>query len=283
MIKKFFITILLLFFLTNSAVAAIRYSRAPKNPYVSKQLQLPYFQAIQANGNVDLQIDGSPYGQSVCISGRLKDTQAVRMFVKGKTLYIASYARCQPSCRVKVRLAISRLDQLNYTQGTGNISIKQSWPSYRYPLSLNICGNPKVSINGNVRLCKLVAGGNAEISLYWINSDDLYLRAMNKARVCLAGTVGTLEAYTFQSAWINARYLRAKRAFVKSYNSSRIDVRVVCSLNALASQNSGIYYYQDPKFQAPYMQCAGSVVNMSHICYPPCSICDNACCKNGWH
>lgn len=87
--------------------------------------------------------------------------------------------------------------KLNYTQGTGNISIKQSWPSYRYPLSLNICGNPKVSINGNVRLCKLVAGGNAEISLYWINSDDLYLRAMNKARVCLAGTVGTLEAYTF--------------------------------------------------------------------------------------
>jgi hypothetical protein len=285
MTQKTLIATLLLFLLANVSVAAPRYYFQPKpkpqNRYVCKTLSVPYFDSIWASRDMDLQIDGSSYGQQVTVSGELKSVQAIKVSMRKNTLCIVPMARKRFSCRAKIRIAVPRLKQFEYAGGSANISITQSRPSC--PITMNIYGKPKVSIDGNVRLCELLVGGGTQLSIYWVNSCDFYLRATDNARICLAGIAGTFEADSFGSAWINARYLRATRAFVKSYSNSRIDVRAICSLNALASQHSAIYYYEDPRFQSPYMQCAGSVIGMTHLCCPPCDLCDRACCKNGWH
>lgn len=272
------ITVLLLFFPIHSTYAA---SSPQQNPYVHKKLCLPCFKSIQASGDIDFQIDTSAYRQMVEVSGRLKNVQAVSMEVKGKTLYIGMLAQGQKRCRTKVRICAPWLTGVSYGGGSGNIWIRQRYRSC--PLCLSVYGSPNVKIDGSVRLCQLVAGEDAKIWMYWVNSIDCYVKAMDGARVCLAGVANTLEVNSFGRAWINTRYLRARRAFIKSYDNSRVDVSAICSLNALASQHSGIYYYQDPRFQAPYMQCAGSVVDMTKIYYPCCDLCDRACCKNSWH
>jgi hypothetical protein len=242
---------------------------------------LPYFNSIQVIGDLDVQIDGGFHRQQLEVSGRLKNVQAIKMYMKGKTLHIGTLVQPPFSPRVKIRASMPSFNQFSYGGGSGNINIKQLHPAQA--VSMNIQGSPRVSINGNVRLHRLIVGGNSQLSIYWINSCDVSLTATDNAKISVAGMVGTLEADAFQCAWINARYLRAERVFVKSYGGSRVDVSAMCALNALASHYSTIYSYQDPRFQAPYMQCAGSVIQMTHLCFPPCDLCDNACCKNGWH
>lgn len=281
MMRKIFITTLLLFLLINSAYAATRYSGVPQNPYISKQLKLPYFQSIQTYGDMDLQIDGGSYRQTVGISGRRKTLQSTRMYVKGKTLYIVTLARSQMASRAKIQIVAPRLNQLNCSGGSGNIRIEHISPAR--PFGMDIYGNSNVSLNGNIRLRNVMVGGNTKLWVYWVNSCDCSLNAMGNAKISVAGIATTLEINAFQNARIDARYLRTKRAFIKSYGNSRVDLQAMCSLNAFASGCSTIYYYEDPRFQAPYMLRGGSVVGMTHVCCPPCDLCDRACCKNGWH
>lgn len=255
--------------------------RVSSNPYVHKQLRFPHFDAVEVIGNVDVDIDGGACGQQqVEVSGRSKSVRAFVAFTKGRTLYVGMLAH-RGSQRLKASICAPMLKQFNCRSGCPNITI-QNLSSY-CPICMNIQGRAKATINGNVRLRRLIVGGDSQVSVFWINSCDFYLKATDCAKICLAGVVKTFEADAFRSACVNARYLRARRVFVKSYDCSRADVSASCALNALASGASNIYFYQHPKFQAPFMQCAGSVVQMTDICCPPNDICDIACCKNGWH
>jgi len=253
-----------------------------QNPYIHKQISLPSsFNAVTVIGDIDVDMDGSR-GQQVKVSGRLKDVQSVVTYVRGKTLYVTTLTKGKRTERLKMRINTLNLSQFRYDKGFGRINMQGL--SSRYPIfCMNIQGAPKVNINGDLRLQKLIVGGQSQVSIYWVNSCDFSLVARDNASVCVGGIATTFEAFTCQCARINAKYLRTKRVFAKSYGCSRMDVRASCALNALASDGSAIYFYQNPRFQAPFMQRAGSVIQMTDLCCPPCGICDNACCKNGWH
>lgn len=251
-----------------------------KIPCVCQARHLPCFNAIDARGDFDLEINGSAYQQSFAVWDTAERLQKVKTTVENHTLHLVAP---NPSSvgRTKICIHLPYLKQLHYTDGAANIAIHRLKP-YQ-PLGMTLEGYAKVYVNGNVNLRQLVVGNNAQLSLYWLNTHDLSLKATDNARICLAGIVGTLETEASQASWINARYLRAAQVFAKSYNRARIDLHPTCALNALACDQSGIYFYRNPRFQAPYVQCTGSVVTMTDTCYPPCSLCDNACCKNGWH
>lgn len=253
----------------------------PKDSYICKQLRLPCFDGVEVIGDVDVDIEGGACGQQVEVSGRSKSVRAVVACTKGRTICIRTLAQCRGWQRPKICIRVPMLSRFNYKSGAANITIQKLSPCY--PVCMDIQGRPKVTINGNIRLRRLIVGGSSEVSVFWINSCDFYLRATDCAKVCLAGVAKTFEVDAFQSASANARYLHAQRVFVKSHDCSRVDVRASCALNALASEGSYIYSYQNSRFQAPFMQCGGSVVQMTDICCPPNDICDEACCKNGWH
>jgi hypothetical protein len=251
------------------------------NPCVHKNFYPPAFNAIQAVGDIDIQVDTSRYRHEVIVSGRLKNAQAIKFEVKNSTLWINALAQNRLLGRSKVKVCMPTLARFIYTGGCANITI--SCIRSIYPLSLDIKGNTRVNVSGNIIPGKIVIGGKTQMSIGWINACDFYLKAMDNAKICVTGSVNTFSADASQCAWINAKYLCTTRAFVKSYGRSRIDVRASCSLSTLAAQNSAIYYYQYPYMQTPFVQGAGSVIPMVPICYPPCSDCNGACCKNGWH
>ena len=252
-----------------------------ENSCVHQCFQIPPFSSIQALGDVDIQIDTSSHKYEVTISGRLKNTQTIKFEVRNSTLWINPLAQNPLLGRPKIKICMPMLLRLIYTGGCANITV--NCIRLLCPLSLDIHGSPKINICGNIIPGEIVIGGGTQLLMYWINGGDFCLKATDDARVCVAGSVHTFAADSFDSSWINAKYLRTTRAFVKSHDRSRVDLRPSCSLSTLASQNSVIYYYQHPYMQTPFVQKAGSVIPMSPICYPSCKDCDAACSKNSWH
>jgi hypothetical protein len=276
------ILFLLSFFLLSIQDIALAKSYPPsENAYLEKSFRLPAVNAIDVHGDIDVEIKTGCWGQHIDLAGKRSQVESVRMQVKGSTLWVGALNCCRSHTRPKVYLRLPALAQLAYSGGGADISVNGL--SENFPVAMMFQGSPHVELKGNVNLYRLIAGGRSRVFIYWINTCEPCIRAMDDAEICIGGIADTLVIDAYQSARVDARYVRTRRAFVKTYGCSRADICVMKSMNILASGRSNVYYYQDPKFQAPLLQCAGSVIKMTDICYPPCWLCDNACCKNGWH
>jgi hypothetical protein len=286
MLQKLILTCCIFLFIAASAEANSQSINKSKTVYTHKTIRLPYFNAVHITGDVNLEIDTTSCRRCITVEGSRETLKNIKMSAK-KAILSITIPKCATKCKcacpppkIRMRICTPLLNQFTYAEGDGNININLT--STANCSCIRLKGNSKTNINGDLHLQKLLLGGKTNLSIAWLNSCDFYLEATDKARIGIAGRVGVLEANVSGLAWVNARYLNAQCAFVKTQDRSRLDVRVSKSLNALASQSSRIYYYQDPKFQAPYMQSRGSVINMTYNCCPPCDLCDSACCKNGW-
>lgn len=265
--------------ITSAAFAANMPSRNP-NPLIQKNFKVWPFNVIRASGDIDIEITTANRYQ-LTFDGRLRSFERTKFDFQNSTLIINAPIRACRWIRPKIKITMPSLAQFNYWAGTGNIKIHSL--QSRAPLSLDIRGNPKIDISGNILPGKMIIQGNTQLSIYWINACEFYLTAMGHARICLAGNVGTFAATASQWAWINARYLHARRGFVRSCHHARIDLQSSCNLSTFATPCSSIYYYQRPYLQAPFLQGGGAVIPMVPMCYPPCDDCNCDCCKNTWH
>lgn len=281
MIRKIlFLTGFFLLFISD--VAWARNYAAYENAYVQKSFRLPPINAIDVNGDIDVEIETGSWGQRIALSGSRRLTESVRMQVRGSRLRIGTLCMCNPShARPKISIHLPSLTQLACSGQDIHVSVDGL--SANHPVVMIFQGSPHVELKGHISLYRLIAGGHSHVFVYWIDICEPCIKAMGNAEICIGGIADTLSIDAYQSARVDARYVRTRRAFVKTYGCSRADICVMKSMNIFAADSSNVYYYQDPKFQAPFLQCAGSVIKMTEICYPPCWLCDNACCKNGWH
>lgn len=126
-------------------------------------------------------------------------------------------------------------------------------------LTIESSGEDQVALTGVACLKKLSFSGKSRISIYWIDSPELKIIGSGTGFVRLAGHVGVLETETYNHATIDAKFLRAKRTFVKSFNASTVHLRSTTEQNVLALNNSNIYYYNPSKLNGRFMADTGSV------------------------
>jgi hypothetical protein len=261
---------------------ARRTRSAPENPdeFIQRNLRLPAFNNIQSNGEFDLEVTEGSYGQTIEVSGSRRNLAATKLYVRGSTLQISTLC-CAAPRRPRIRIHVPQLAGLACTRGCSTIRVNGLRSDH--PVAFEFLSNSTVVLNGHVAIDHLLAGSNSYVVAYWIESCESYIKARGNATITLGGKVDTLVIDVWDNAQVDACQVWARRAFVKTFNRSRADIRVFESMNIVASDCSNVYYYQDPCFQAPLLQGAGSVIKMTRICNPPCWICDNSCCKNSWH
>lgn len=124
-------------------------------------------------------------------------------------------------------------------------------------------GNADVQMRGFANLEFLKYGGEGQLSLYWVDSQDLTVEGYGAAKVSLAGFTHYLHAETHQRAQLDGRYLRVTKAYVKAHDHSLIRVQPIEGLNAFATDNGNIYYYSSPRYRVDHMAQNGAVLNYS--------------------
>lgn len=272
------------------------------NNIVSKQVPLPDFNAINVSGDMQVKMIASTQYSDVRLIGPVETVAHVVAKVANGTLFLRMSKQYRnkhvgklvaiirarhidgvtyhgrnnftaidvksPAMKLKIdtpgrvnlsgKMGIDKLD----LDGSGVINITglQS-----HALTVNSTGRDVVNIMGVSNLHTLNFSGSGWMSIYWVNSPRLTVRGSGKAYVQVAGTVGLLDVKLCEHAYFNAHYLRTKKVFIKTYDFSRADLQTTTVQNALASDQSNIYYYKDPDFNADYMAHFGTVLSIADM------------------
>ncbi len=128
-------------------------------------------------------------------------------------------------------------------------------------LSINMHGKPDVILQGVANLKTLRYRGKGKLALHWLDSSDLEILGYGEARVFLAGVARYVHAVIHDTAELDARYLRITKSYIKATDNSIVRIAPITEMNAFASDNGHIYYYQSPKFKAEYMAQNGAILN----------------------
>ncbi|WP_028389456.1 GIN domain-containing protein [Legionella fairfieldensis] len=143
--------------------------------------------------------------------------------------------------------------------GGGNVHITGITSQY---LQLSISDRTKVQLVGVMNLSKLNLAGDGLLSMYWVKSNSLTVCGKGRAFMQLAGIVDKLDVELWDNSHFYGRYLRAKRAFVKTYDRSIAEISAVKHQHTLATDASDIYFYKIPDTKADFMAYEGSVLDM---------------------
>lgn len=135
-----------LILITNTAFADKLTSR-PQNPPVHKTFKVWPFNIIRASGDVDIEVTTTNHYQ-LTFDGRQRSFERTKVGFQKSTLVIDGPIKACRWERPKIKISMPSLAQFNYWRGSGDIKIHCS--QSRAPLSLDLQGNAKIAISGNV-------------------------------------------------------------------------------------------------------------------------------------
>lgn len=133
------------------------------------------------------------------------------------------------------------------------------------PLTFNYSGGGDVTLDGVINLSALSLYGAGNVNLGWVKSPFLRIKGNGNATMHVAGITKLLHIAIDGYDHVDARYLRAENAFVKTAHRARADVTVKDTLYAAACDRSNIYYFNTPEFVTMEDHCAGSILTMAHV------------------
>ena len=128
-----------------------------------------------------------------------------------------------------------------------------------------------IHLNGTMNLRELDATWSRGIQIYWINSPILTVNMDDHSSALLSGTADFANMKLIESAKLDAKYLTVKRLFVKTRGEAKAEVTAAEALNALATDDSNIYYYHQPPLLSRYYQDQGAILYMGET-PPPCTL-----------
>ena len=105
--------------------------------------------------------------------------------------------------------------------GGGDIQLRDVNSQY---LHLAITDKTRVMLTGVLNLSKVNLDGDGFLSVYWVKSMGLIVCAKGNTFVQLAGVVDKLDLELWGLAQFKGRYLRVRRAFVKTHGKSIAEI-----------------------------------------------------------
>lgn len=129
-------------------------------------------------------------------------------------------------------------------------------------LHVKVSENSKLRLKGVVALKRLDMKGKSWFSLFWEKSPTLIVRACDQASIEIAGIVNKLDGEVWNSAKLNARYLRARRVYMKTHDYSVALISATRHQHTLAADSSDIRFYNLPEMKTDFMAGDGAVLDM---------------------
>lgn len=258
---------------------------------------IPAFTAIKIRGNINVNLHTGYQKPALTLMGNPEDLSNIKIEVVDGVLYVSLKTQAVPYVPVSADIRTRYLNGIEY-YGTGTITGDQlrahlsrliidnrgpttlkgqialsyveirgdgfteiSQISSRH-LHVKLAEHAKLKLNGFAALKHLEMQGSSWFSLAWVKTPTLLLCASDKAYIELAGIVNKLDAQLSNSAKLNARYLRIRRAFVKTRDNSVAEISAVDHQHTLATDASDIRFYNLPKMKTDFMNHDGAVLDM---------------------
>ena len=176
------------------------------------------------------------------------------LFGKGLTGTLALTATgkgCIKLCTKKLNLtSLSASDKVNITLhniSSSNLTIQDGTAG-------------KIKLEGDVALHAINVTGNGDLIIYWLDSAYLQVNSRGNGRIFLAGIAKTLDVNLSEKTHLFAKQLRSENGFVKTQNQAVAEVTIKNKLNALAKDDSIIYYATPVNFVNTYTETTGVVL-----------------------
>jgi hypothetical protein len=129
-------------------------------------------------------------------------------------------------------------------------------------LHVTLSDQAKLKLTGRAHLKRLDMSGSSWFSLSWEEGSTLIVHATDKAYIQIAGIINKLDVAITDFAQFNGRFLRAKRAFVKTHGNSVAKISTLNHQHLLAADASDIRTYHLPEMKTDFMSYDGAVLDM---------------------
>ena len=264
---------------------------------------IPSFSAVQIKGRIDVSVHSGYKTPQVILRGDPRDLRKVITKVSNDTLFVKVAKGYPKHGFVKAEIRGRYLNYLAY-KGSGKLTgtklksndleldidndgianlggylmlrkltargkglTKISGVHSNY-LSVMIGGQAQVEMKGKTNLRELGINGSGRFNMYWVKGPLLKLRAHGNSTVQLAGVVEKLDVELYDTAHFEGRYLRANRAFVKTFDEAVAKISALKRQHTLASDHSDIYFYSLADMRTDCMAYDGSVLDMRSFDLP---------------
>lgn len=234
-----------------------------KTSYQKPRQNYPYFNSIVADGNYNIHITQGRNAVHIANEGafytntRVVDNTLMLEFVPQKKEQTPDDF---PTVNVDVSMPV-----LNEISLLGNSTLHAS-NIRSYGLVLATSGNNNVQLDGTgvFNIAKIDARGNSDVSVQWVNSNDLLVEGDDYAQIKLAGVAKILQVRLAGTSLLDAKYLRPDIALVDTQDFATADILATHSLYAFATDHSNIYYYKTPGYYLDNTQISGNVLQLAH-------------------
>lgn len=276
--------------LTHSGYTAPQYSP-------TQTMQIPSFTAVKIRGNINVNLHTGYNKPALTLRGNPTDLAKIKFKVMEGVLYISLKKPSSPDDSISVDIRTRYLNCLEY-HGKGTITgehlranlerliidnrgattlkgtillsyveikghgLTQISEVTSRHLHVKLGEHAKLKLYGFAALKHLEMEGHSWFSLAWIKTPTLIVCASDKAYIELAGIVNKLDAQLWNSAKFNARFLRARRAFVKTHDNSVAEISALEHQHTLATDASDIRFYNLPDMKTDFMNFDGAVLDM---------------------
>lgn len=265
-------------------------------PVIKEVLDVDVFDRVSVEGQLNVTLHSGYRVPRVILSGTEDELSHVKVTAKNGHLFISNRNKAQ-ECPIHVDIQANSLTAFAYhgdgtinapnlhadlstliisnpgtthlkgdimlhtveLRGHGQVTIEGV---KAYALDVSLEKSPILELRGMTHLSSLALKGKGSFGLYWINSKRLKIRAKEYIHLRLAGKVDLLDLEITDYVNVNARYLRAKSAFVKTFGHSVASITTLDKQHALASEGSDIYFYAIPRLKAQFMAYDGSILDM---------------------
>ncbi len=113
-----------------------------------------------------------------------------------------------------------------------------------------------------IHLQQLIALGNGQVHIHWINSPSLSIVGKQQSLVELAGTTNNLYVKLKGNARFMGRYLRANDVMVSTQDSGIAETLPIMAMHSFAYKNSVVNYYKYPQSRNNYSQDQANVLQL---------------------
>lgn len=228
---------------------------SPNTP-ISKNFAINGFDQVLISGDVSGTVNGGQPQNQLEVNGTVESLKHFSVRTQGGILYIDS----SEPVSISLNLA-TPLRDLAY-EGNGKLQIKGI---ANQSTKLGLSGNSVTSLRGDLVLSRVDVSGNATLHAYWVDSSNLHVVAQNQSKLFLAGVVTNLDIIATGNAEVDAKYLRADNAYIRTTGNADVGVTVNRSLSTLSSDSSTVYYYDNSRVGLHYLDSHGSALRMKGI------------------
>lgn len=147
-------------------------------------------------------------------------------------------------------------------RGDGRAIIKTG---ENHDLNLVLKNHVHVKIEGTSHLRSLKMSGNSCLSLNRMKAQTMRVMMQGSSHAKLVGTAQLALVDLRGHANLNAQYLLATDAFIRTTDQATASVAVVKTQHVLAGGQSTIYYYKAPTYKIDFMAENGAILDMETL------------------